>query len=168
MVLGVSCRCEMYYRVCRLCGDQATNICSGLRRARTTSGLFVHPLPHNSSMPSSNDPSRPSSDDFALVPRAYSDRFFSTISTFYACDSSSWPPTGSWWNPRCDGKSLGESVLFRHLHASEVDYRVYPMFDYVPTLHEQEGSKCAKKKSAYASACVLLDTWGLVPPSFSG
>ena len=113
---------------------------------------------------------RPASDDFALVPRVFSDRFFSAVSTFYACDeSSAWPPGESWWNPHCDGKGFGETVLFRHLHALEVDYRTYPMFDYVPTLHEKSGKNCDTRESAYyTSACILLGTWGLLPASFSG
>lgn len=121
---------------------------------------------------------RPASDDFALVPRAFSDHFFSALSTFYACDdesSPSWPPSNSWWSPHCDGKGFEESVLFQYLHASGVDYRMYPMFDYVLAHHvtldggRQSGKQCGKRKSGYfTSTCLLLDAWGLLPPSLSG
>lgn len=45
------------------------------------------------------------SDNFALVPRAHSDLFFSAIEAYYVCndhdDGASWPPGEAWWQPDC-------------------------------------------------------------------
>lgn len=106
------------------------------------------------------------SDEFALVPRAFADRFFSAIEAFYACDGSSWPPSESWWRADCNGEDFEESVLFRYLHAMEIPYRVYPMFDYT-TISTKDGGNCSLDKGTYSTACILLGTSDLLPPSFS-
>lgn len=47
------------------------------------------------------------SDNFALVPRAHSDNFFSAIEAYYTCNDddsgTSWPPGEAWWQPDCGG-----------------------------------------------------------------
>lgn len=111
-------------------------------------------------------PDRPMSDHFALVPRSFSDRFFAAITTFYACDGSSWPPPTSWWQPDCHGRGLEESVLFRYLHAAEVPYRSYSMFEYVVTRGER-GGQCDFGKDAYMTACSLLGIANVLSPQVS-
>lgn len=64
------------------------------------------------------------SDHFALVPRALADRFFLAITAFYGCDESAWPPSESWWQPKCMRMGFEESVLFRHLHFAEVIHEI--------------------------------------------
>lgn len=105
------------------------------------------------------------SDQFALVPRALSDRFFAAVRAFYACDGQSWPPPASWWQPGCLG-SIGESVLFRHLHATEVPYRTYFMFEYVIT-RGAYGGLCFNGGVAFHEACNLLQLARAFRPPFN-
>lgn len=109
---------------------------------------------------------RPMSDQFALVPRALSDRFFSAIGAFYACDGVSWPPPVSWWQPDCHGMSFEESVLFRHIHAVGIPYRLFSMFEYVIARGEG-GGVCKLGTSDYIHTCnvlVGLSTGMLIKP----
>lgn len=134
---------------------------------------------------------RPISDDFALVPRVFADRYFSAVSAFYSCEDGAWPPPETWWQPNCSGGGdFQESVLFRHLHATDVAYRPYPMFDFYvvpPKTHDssagggdgdgdlggERGGKdmpgCDVKTAAedFGAACILLRTADLLPSSFS-
>ncbi|CAM9453584.1 unnamed protein product [Ectocarpus sp. 12 AP-2014] len=177
----------------------------------------------------------PMSTNFALVPRAFSDRFFSAVEAFHACDDGngpSWPPGEAWWQPGCGeygqengngsgnvhsggnlhhsprggpaggggdfelrdwddggifhdnrgggrGEGFGESIVYRHLHASGVPYRPYPMFEYyaVPP-YVRDGdvdggvardtrSGCEASTSDYFTGCVLLGTVGLFSPAYT-
>lgn len=95
------------------------------------------------------------SDQFALVPRALSDRFFSAVAAFYACDGVSWPPPVSWWQPDCHGMSFEESVLFRHIHAVGIPYRLFSMFEYV-IVRGEGGGVCKLGTSDYIHTCNVL------------
>lgn len=105
------------------------------------------------------------SDHFALVPRAFADRFFLAVSAFYACDGSSWPPPTSWWQSECD-LAFEESVLFRHLHVANVPYRFYSMFEYIVTRAEQ-GGRCHVGAYIYVTACSILEAAGMFQLPFS-
>lgn len=127
-------------------------------------------------------------DDFSLVPRAFAERYFSAIAAFHSCDDEVWPPGESWWQQDCvgtggDGEKRGEvngfpeSVLFRHLHAKDVAYKPYSMFDYyaVRSLSGSGGSErggqgeCAAGIAAegYGTACTLVGAAGLLPSIYS-
>ena len=106
------------------------------------------------------------SDHFAIVPRAFSDRFFAAMSTFYACDGQSWPPAEPWWQPRCRGGFFEETVQFRHLHASGVPYRIYFMFEYVVT-RGALGGWCILGHRTFDEACQLLALAGEFQPPFT-
>lgn len=121
---------------------------------------------------------RPISDDFALVPRAFADRYFSAVSAFHSCDGGSWPPREAWWQPDCGGGGFQESVLFRHLHANDVAYRPYPMFGYYTVQPQREGgggsgggdgergdgNRCDGRTAAdHDTTCILLGAAGLLP-----
>ncbi|CAM9356811.1 unnamed protein product [Ectocarpus sp. 13 AM-2016] len=108
----------------------------------------------------------PMSDHFALVPRKFSDRFFSAAKTFYACDGRSWPPPSSWWQPECATIGFEESVLFRHLHASEIPYYFYPLFDFVIT-RGVIGGVCKLGFIVYSEVCSILGLWNALQPPFS-
>ena len=95
------------------------------------------------------------SDQFALVPRDFADRFFAAVSTFYACDGQSWPPPVSWLQRGC-GQGFEETVLFRHLHAARVPYRNYFMFEYVIT-RENLGGVCTQEDVTFGEACNLFE-----------
>lgn len=134
---------------------------------------------------------RPISGDFALVPRAFAERYFSAVSAFHSCDAGSWPPREPWWQPDCGGGGgFQESVLFRHLHANDVAYRPYPMFDYyiVQQPQRKDGggrgggggggdgggergdiiNVCNVRTAAeHDTACVLLGAAGLLASSYS-
>lgn len=101
---------------------------------------------------------RPMSDQFAMVPRAFSDRFFNAVAAFYACDGQSWPPSVAWWQPGCRC-GFEESVLFRHLHASDVPYRYYFMFQYKIT-RGALGGACHLAQVAFDEPCNLLTVAG--------
>lgn len=109
---------------------------------------------------------RPMSDHFAIVPRAFSDRFFGAISAFHACDGQSWPPSVSWWQPGC-GMGFEEISLFRHLHAEGVPYRFYFMFEYVIT-RAGRGGECHKGRVAFEEACGMLAYVGELRPPITG
>lgn len=115
--------------------------------------LTTRPIP-----PMLHPVKRPIADQFAMVPRAFSDRFFKAITTFYACDEQSWLPPVPWWQPVCGG-GFEESVLFRHLHASDVPYRYYLMFDYKITRGEL-GGMCQLGQAVFVEACTLLEMVG--------
>lgn len=106
-------------------------------------------------------------DHFALAPRALSDRFFATINGFYACDGVAWPPSSSWFQPECFGTAFEESVLFRHLHATDVPYRFYSMFEYMVT-RGSRGAFCDLGAAVYLPACTTLGVWGAFNETFSG
>lgn len=108
---------------------------------------------------------RPMSDQFAMVPRAFSDRFFNAVTSFYACDGQSWPPSVSWWQPGCR-IGFEESVLFRHLHASDVPYRYYGMFQYKIT-RGALGGACHLAQVAFDETCNLLGIAGAFASSFN-
>lgn len=110
------------------------------------------PLPHAFFAPASM--SRPMSDHFALVPRSFSDSYFTAIRAFYTCDKQSWPPSRRWWQPECS-QGFEESLLFRYLHAAEVPYRFYPMFEYVITRGEL-GGVCESGTAGYFDVCNLM------------
>lgn len=122
--------------------------------------LRYHAIPYRTRL-------RPMSDHFAMVPRAFSDRFFAAIGAFYACDGRSWPPAESWWQPRCRGGFFEETVQFRHLHASGVPYRVYFMFEYVIT-RGALGGWCILGQHTFGEACQLLELAGEFRPPFTG
>lgn len=106
------------------------------------------------------------SDQFAMVPRAFSDRFFAAISAFYACDGQSWPPPVTWWQPGClDG--FAETVLFRYLHASGVPYRTYFMFEYFIT-RGVLGGWCTLGHQMFGDVCQILTSAGEFRSPFSG
>eukprot|EP00752_Nemacystus_decipiens_P007447 g6656.t1 len=124
----------------------------------------------------------PISDDFALVPRAFADRYFSAVSAFYSCDGHSWPPPEPWWQPDCSGGGgFQESVLFRHLHVNNVAYRPYTMFDYytngggsgggdgdVDGGERGDESGCKVRTAAdHDTVCVILEAGGLLPSEYS-
>lgn len=106
------------------------------------------------------------SDHFALVPRAFADRFFGAVSTFYKCDGASWPPPVSWWQPAYKSLGFEESVLFRHLHVAEVPYRFYSMFEFV-LARGSWGAQCDLGSSTYTTACNLLGMSDILRPPFS-
>ncbi|CAM9232016.1 unnamed protein product, partial [Ectocarpus fasciculatus] len=97
----------------------------------------------------------PMSDHFALVPRSFSDSYFTAIRTFYTCDKQSWPPSRRWWQPECS-QGFEESLLFRYLHAEEVPYRFYSMFEYVITRGEL-GGVCESGTAGYFDICNLME-----------
>jgi len=122
------------------------------------------------------------------VPRDFADRYFSAISAFYSCEEGAWPPPESWWQPNCSGaEEFQESVLFRHLHATDVAYRPYPMFDYYVVPAQSAGhagggndgdgrgawmgrkDRCDVQTAAddFGRACILLGTAGLLSSSHS-
>lgn len=119
------------------------------------------------------------------MPRAFADRYFSAVSAFHSCDDGSWPPDEPWWQPSCaGGGGFQESVLFRHLHANDVAYRPYPMFDYYIAQRQREdggvraggggggergdGNGCDVRTAAqHDTACVILGAAGLLPSSYS-
>lgn len=105
------------------------------------------------------------SDQFAMVPRALSDRFFAAITSFYECDGKSWPPPVSWWQPGCR-IGFEESVLFRHLHASQVPFRTYFMFEYTITRGEL-GGVCYLGHVTFGEACNVLAHTGEFRPPFN-
>ncbi|CAM9268601.1 unnamed protein product [Ectocarpus fasciculatus] len=177
----------------------------------------------------------PMSTNFALVPRAFSDRFFSAVEAFHACDDGdgpSWPPAEAWWQPDCGehgqengngsgeihsggnlhhsprggptgeggdfepkdwddssmfhdhrggsrGEGFGESIVYRHLHASGVPFRPYPMFEYYavpPYVRDGDAnggrarntrSGCEASTSDYFTGCILLGTVGLFSPAYT-
>lgn len=98
---------------------------------------------------------RPMADHFALVPRAFAERFFLAIAAYYECDGESWPPPASWWQPACGGMAFEESVLFRHLHKELIPYHFYPHFEYA-IARGTRGGKCDLGSSTYITACNLL------------
>ncbi|CAM9671496.1 unnamed protein product [Ectocarpus sp. 6 AP-2014] len=106
----------------------------------------------------------PISDHFALVPRAFSDRFFTAVKTFYTCDGQSWPPTVSWWQPECSG-GFDESVLFRHLHTSNIPFRYYFNFEYIITRGEL-GGKCHLGETLHSESCSILKLWNAFQSSY--
>ncbi|CAM9145497.1 unnamed protein product, partial [Pylaiella littoralis] len=145
----------------------------------------------------------PVSNDFALVPRSFADRFFSAVSAFHSCDPGSWPPQEPWWQPNCSGNNgdssggggggggssgFEESILFRHLHATDVVYRPYPMFEYCVVQHSGSGCcgegggggsdnsgerscsiDCDVRATAvnHKTACILVGAAGLFRSSYS-
>ena len=102
------------------------------------------------------------SDQFALVPRDFADRFFAAMSTFYACDGQSWPPPVSWLQLGC-GQGFEETVLFRHLHAARVPYRNYFMFEYV-IARGSRGGLCYLGDVTFGEACNVLEHAGEFRP----
>lgn len=129
-------------------------------------------------------------DDVALVPRAFAERYFSAIATFHSCEDDVWPPGKSWWQQDCVVGSSGgaethggadgfsESVLFRHLHAKDVNYRSYSMFDYYvvrpPSGGDGGGERVGKVDcdagtiaAGYGTACTLIGAAGLLPSTYS-
>lgn len=133
---------------------------------------------------------RPMPTDFVLVPRYFADRYFSAVSAFHSCDVGSWPPREPWWQPQCNGNSdsgssgFEESILFRHLHATDVAYRQYPMFDYCGiqqsgTDRDGGGSINGGERSGrdnldvrtpavdHGTVCILMGAAGLFRSSYS-
>ena len=102
------------------------------------------------------------SDQFALVPRDLADRFFAAISAYYACDGQSWPPPVSWWQPEC-GQPFDEGVLFRHIHAARVPYRLYYMFEYT-IVRGSRGGLCQLGDVTFGEACGFLSYTGEFRP----
>lgn len=100
-----------------------------------------------------------------MVPRAFSDRFFKAITAFYACDDQSWPPPVPWWQPVCGG-GFEESVLFRHLHAFNVPYRYYFMFEY-EIARGVLGGMCQLGQTIFGEVCTLLERVGAFRSPFN-
>ena len=126
----------------------------------------THPPLSLSPLPCALTKPRPMADHFALVPRALSARFFAAVNGFYACDGETWPPKPSWFQPECFANSFSESVLFRHLHATNIPYRLYSLFEYVITRGSQ-GGVCDFGASAYILACTTLGIGRAFKESFS-
>lgn len=106
--------------------------------------------------PHTRHSNRPMSDHFALVPRAFADRFFNAISTFYACDGVSWPPPAWWWTPACAKSGFEESVLFRYLHFVDIPYRHYSRFEY-NQVRGGAGGLCKTGAGEYRTICNVMD-----------
>ncbi|CAM9489126.1 unnamed protein product [Hapterophycus canaliculatus] len=119
----------------------------------------------------------PMNDDFSLVPWAFAERYFSAIAAFHSCDDGVWPPGESWWPGQGCVRSgndeemhgtngFPESVLFRHLHAQDVPYRPYSMFDYV-VRSPSGGGGGGDGEPSYGTACALIGAAGLLPSNYS-
>lgn len=100
------------------------------------------------------------------MPRAFADRFFLAVTTYYTCDGESWPPPTSWWQPACMGMGFEESVLFRYLHNAQVPYRFYSQFQYA-LARGVWGGKCDLGASNYIAACNLLSMAEMFSPEAS-
>ncbi|CAM9175760.1 unnamed protein product, partial [Scytosiphon promiscuus] len=106
----------------------------------------------------------PMSVNFALVPRAHSDRFFSIIEAGNTrdVDDSKWREE---WDARAQESRGGAegfegSVLYRYLHAKNIPHRPYPMFEYYSM--QPKGISCETNTANYATVCLLLDFTGFL------
>ena len=88
------------------------------------------------------------------------------IRAFYTCDKQSWPPSQRWWQPECS-QGFEESLLFRYLHAAEVPYRFYSMFEYAITRGEL-GGVCESGTTVYFDVCNLMVKGFKAPTRYDG